>query len=70
MNEPSEFKPWSSTVDIKDIDIDIEVGEKAEGPWGIVDEMIWAAGDTGATKILLLPLSVIARSQLTRSKVP
>ena len=45
---------------------------KAAGPSGIVVEMIKAAGDTGATMIhdlLLLRLSVMARSQMTGSKV-
>ena len=44
---------------------------KAAGPSGIVVEMIKAACDTGATmiEILLLPLSVMARSQLTGRKV-
>ena len=42
---------------------------KAAGPSGIVVEMIKAAGDTGATMILLLRLSVTARSQLTGRKV-
>ena len=42
---------------------------KAAGPSGIVVEMIKAAGDTGAIAILLLRLSLMARSQLTGSKV-
>ena len=42
---------------------------KAAGPSGIVVEMIKAAGDTDAIMILLLRLSVMARSQLTGSKV-
>ena len=44
---------------------------KAAGPSGIVVELIKAAGDTGATMtaILLLRLSVLARFQLTGSKV-
>ena len=44
---------------------------KAAGPSGIVIEMFTAAGDTGATMIrdLVLRLSVMARSQLTGSKV-
>ena len=42
---------------------------KAAGQSGIVVEMSKTAGDAGANAILLLRLSIMARSQMTESKV-
>ena len=68
---PLEGPPIPITINMVKKAISKMKSGKAAGPSGIVVEMIKAAGDTGAIMIaiLLLQLSVMARSHLNGSKV-
>ena len=68
---PLEGLPIPITIDMVKKAISKMKSGKAEGPSGIVVEMIKAAGDTGATMINDLATAIIrdGKSQLTGSKV-